>query len=132
MPPAFVRVAWQGIQQDAPDDDERVDTFVDYFDQTWINGRFPIQIWNHHNTEGARTNNHAAGWHAKINRVAGKPHPNIFEVIELFKREQASVEVKIAQLEAGGRAPPRKIVCICMDQRLKEMKTRLENGECPS
>ena len=130
VPPAFVRVAWQGIQQVAPDDDERVDTSVDYFDQTWINGRFPIQIWNHHNIEGARTNNHAEGWHAKINRVAGKPHPNIFEVIELFKREQASVEVKIAQLEAGGRAPPRKRVCIRMDQRLKEMKTRLENGEC--
>ena len=44
------------------------------------------------------------------------------------------MEVKIAQLEAGGRALP---VCIRMDQRLKEkktrlkeMKTRLENGEC--
>ena len=72
MPPAFVRVAWQGIQQDAPDDDERVDTFVDYFDQTWINGRFLIHIWNHHNTDGARTNNHVEGWHAKINRVEEK------------------------------------------------------------
>ena len=49
------------------------------------------------------------------NRVAGKLHPNVFEVIELFKREQASVKVKIAQLEAGGRALP-KSVCICMDQ----------------
>ena len=57
-------------------DDKRVDTFVDYFDQTWINGRFPIQMYN---TEGVRTNNHAEGWHAKFNRVAGKPHPNIFE-----------------------------------------------------
>ena len=85
-------------------------------------------MWNHHNTEGARTNNHAEGWHTKINRVAGKPHLNIFEVIELFKREQASVEVKIAQLEAGCRAPPRKRVCICMDQQLGGMKTRLENG----
>ena len=28
VPPAFVRVAWQGIHQDAPDDDERVDTCV--------------------------------------------------------------------------------------------------------
>ena len=69
-------------------------------------------MWNYHNTEGARTNNHAEGWHAKINRVTGKPHPNIFEVIELFKGEQASVEVKIAQLEAGGRGQPRKRVCI--------------------
>ena len=38
------------------------------------------------------------------------------------------MEAKIAQLEAGGRALPRKRVCIRMDQRLKEMKTRLENG----
>ena len=28
VPPAFVRVAWQGIHQDAPDDDERVDTLL--------------------------------------------------------------------------------------------------------
>ena len=35
----------------------------------------------------------------------------------------------MAQLEAGGRAPPKKRVCIHMDQRLKKMKTRLENGE---
>ena len=63
------------------------------------------------------------------NRVAGKLHPNIFEVIVLFKQGQASVEVKIVQLEAGGRALL-KSICICMDQRLKEMKTRLESGEC--
>ena len=25
------------------------------------------------------------GWHNKINRAAGKAHPNIFELVELFK-----------------------------------------------
>ena len=31
------------------------------------------------------------GWHGKINRVAGKAHPNIFETVELFKGEQATL-----------------------------------------
>ena len=41
------------------------------------------------------------GWH-KINRAAGKAHPNIFELVELFKTEQANTEVSLAQLAAGG------------------------------
>ena len=41
------------------------------------------------------------GWH-KINRVAGKAHPNIFALVELFKTEQANTEVSLAQLAAGG------------------------------
>ena len=41
------------------------------------------------------------GWH-KINRAAGKAHPNIFALVELFKTEQANTEVSLAQLTAGG------------------------------
>ena len=33
--------------------------------------------------EGSKTNNHVEGWHNKINRAAGKAHPNIFELVEL-------------------------------------------------
>ena len=56
--------------------------------------------------EGPKTNNHAEEWHRKINRAAGKAHPNIFELVELFKTEQANTEVNtgvcLAQLAAGG------------------------------
>ena len=33
-PPAFVRTAWLGVQQEPP----HVDWLIDYFDSTWING----------------------------------------------------------------------------------------------
>ena len=42
------------------------------------------------------------GWHNKINRAVGKAHPNIFELVELFKTEQANTEVSLAQLAPGG------------------------------
>ena len=40
---------------------------------------------NIYQMEGPKTNNHVEGWHNKINRAAGKAHPNIFELVELFK-----------------------------------------------
>ena len=42
------------------------------------------------------------GCHNKINHAAGKAHPNVFELVELFKTEQANTEVCLAQLAAGG------------------------------
>ena len=47
-------------------------------------------------------NNNLKGWHSKVKKIAGKNHLNIFEIIELFKKEQASIEVEIRQLRAGG------------------------------
>ena len=55
---------------------------------------------------GPRTNNHA-GWHSKVRKLAGKAHPIIYEVVSLFKSEQATTEVTLMQVAAGG-LPMRK------------------------
>ena len=47
-------------------------------------------------------NNTLEGWHSKVKKITGKNHLNIFEIVELFKKEQASTEVEIRQLMAGG------------------------------
>ena len=49
------------------------------------------------------------GWHNKINRAAGKAHPKVFELVELFKGEQANTEVSLAQLAAGGEADEKEV-----------------------
>ena len=87
-------------------------------------------MWNHHASEGPRTNNSVEGWHSKLSKVSARNHPNLYEVIKLFKREQASVEVKVARLTAGGRAPQMRRAAIKMDERIREMKRRLDEGEC--
>lgn len=40
------------------------------------------------------------GWHNKVNCMIGKVHPNVFELVEVFKIEQASTEVSMHQLAA--------------------------------
>ena len=80
----------------------RIDELVSYFEERWLNGHYPLKTWNYYQIEGPKTNNHVEGWHNKINCAAGKAHPNIFELVELFKTEQANTEVCLAQLAAGG------------------------------
>ena len=57
--------------------------------------------------DGHRTNNHAEGWHSIVRKLAGKVHLNIYEVVSLFKSEQAATEVTLMQVAAGG-LPGRK------------------------
>ena len=62
----------------------------------------PTPQWNECSLDGLCTNNNAEGWHTKIRKLAGKAHPNIYEVVEFFKAEQTATEVSLMQLAAGG------------------------------
>ena len=80
----------------------QIDELESYFEERWLNGPYPLKTWNYYQMEGPKTNNHVEEWHKKINCAAGKAHPNIFQLVELFKTEQANTEVCLAQLAAGG------------------------------
>ena len=40
-----------------------------------------------------------------MKKVVGKPHPYIYEIIDVFKREEASTKMKMQMLEAGAHRP---------------------------
>ena len=88
-PPTFVRPAWLAVQQDAQNLPQ-VDQLIAYFDHTWLNGQFPCRSWNYFDHPGPRTNNHMEGWHSRLKKVVGKPHPNIYELVDVIKREEAT------------------------------------------
>ena len=67
-----------------------------------------------------RTNNNVEGWHNK--RVVRKAHPNVYELIEIFKQEQAHTEVSTAQLATGSQPPKRVKKFIAKDKRIEELK----------
>ncbi len=74
-PLTFVRPAWLAVQQEVPNK-PRADELVEYFNRTWVNGQFTFRQWNYFNFDGHRTNNDVEGWHARLKRVVGKPHPS--------------------------------------------------------
>ena len=63
--------------------------------------QFKRHQWNYFNFGGPRTNNHVEGWYSRLNKVVGKPHPNIYEIINVFKREEVSTKMKMQMLKAG-------------------------------
>ena len=127
VPICFVHLSWQRIKADTPEL-PRIDEFIAYFETTWIAGTFHTADWNLYETEGLRSNNHLEGWHNRLQRVVGKSHPNIFECVEVFQREQVSTEVLIQQLAAGECPSCRKKRAIEKDQHIKELKERFSTN----
>ena len=90
LPLDKVEDVWVETIADSSQDD-KVTLLMDYVTNTWIEGPWNPGMWNHFGNGNYRTNNYLEGWHHKINQVAKKSHPNIFEVVGLLKREQLSV-----------------------------------------
>ncbi|VDI23393.1 Hypothetical predicted protein [Mytilus galloprovincialis] len=101
---------------------------TDYLVLTWIEGRYPQPTWNHHLTEGPRTNNHLEGWHNKLKKRVKTAHPNIFEIINVFKKEQAANEVKKVLYAAGGKMRGKAKKYRKIEERFATLKASLHNG----
>jgi len=66
---------WLNALNDADLQDPQVLWFADYVPEQWVESP-GLQIWNHFETNGARTTNHVEGWHSKLKKVSTS-HPNI-------------------------------------------------------
>ena len=126
-PPSFVRPAWLAVQQEAPHIPQ-VDSLVEYFDSTWVNGQFQFHQWNYFDFEGPRTNNYVEGWHSQLKKVGGKSHPNIFELIEIMKKEEATTKMKMQVCESGATGPPRRRRVRERERRIQTLFQRFNGG----
>ena len=64
-----------------------------------------------------------------MNTIAGKKHPNVYELVELFKKEQAMTETTIQQLAAGGASRRRRHFYRVKDRRINRVMEKFRNGE---
>ena len=84
--------------------------------------------WDYFDFQGPRTNNNVEGWHSRLKKVVGKPHPNLYEIIDVFKREEASTKVKLQILQAGAQQAPRRRKMRQKEQRIQNLFRRLNQG----
>ena len=77
---------------------------------------------------GPHTNNHLEGWHNHLKRVTRKAHPNLFEVVEILKKEPAASEEAIEQLAGGGTIRSKRRRVVQYEDTIKKLKTEFTNG----
>ena len=58
-----------------------------------------------------------------------KSHPNIYELVDLFKTEQVATEVTLMQLEAGGVLAPTRKAYRTKEKRLRIIQQKFTNGK---
>lgn len=87
-----------------------IDDLLEYFNNTWIHGRFPPDLWNCYHKFSVRTTNHIEGWHRKFNEKVKRKHPNIYLLLEHLKDEEKATRTRIKLIENGHRIaqPARK------------------------
>ena len=75
----------------------------EYVRETWINGNFPLTIWNHFRSDNPRMNI-CEYCNSRLTKRAVKSHLNIYKLILLFKSENANKEAHLLQM-VGGQKP---------------------------
>ena len=48
-----------------------------------------------------RTNNYLEGWHNKLKQITRKAHPNVFELVEIFKQEQSEQRNQLSHINTS-------------------------------
>ena len=130
VPQRFVQLAWQAVKHEAPPL-PRVQEFVTYCEETWLVGNYPLPLWNVF--EWLCTHKQSCGRLARLAQSTeegciGKAHPNIFEIVEVFKKEQASTEVSLTQLSAGAAPPRRRRRVLLRDRLVTELQQRFTSN----
>ncbi len=96
----------------------------------WIKLIFLLRnIWNHHSNAEARTNNIAESFHSKLNRLAGRPHLNIFSLICVMQTIQRETEIEIASLRNGEPARRRPLKYRKLDAKIIRLKELLSTSQ---
>ena len=129
VPQADVTDVWFNAMEDMDNSNSLVNTtsFTDYVVTNWVETN--RHLWNHYQTEGPRTINHLEGWHSSMKKTIQVPHPNIYRLLTHLKEEQAVNEVTHIQYSAGGLRPVKRRKYIQLNQRLQQLKLRLQNQE---
>ncbi len=74
---------------------------ADYFDTQWMHGNVALERWNMHNVQ-RRTNNNIEGWHARMEKLVSKPHPNLHEFLNVL--EEGAGVFRLSRSSNRGRA----------------------------
>ena len=106
----------------------RTEDFNDYLVVNWVDARFPLQMWNHHNTMSPWTNNNLEGFHNRLNRSLPHNNPNIYRFIEVLRKIEKADKVKLAQIDFGAAQSSRKRVYREPDNRIQRLKEQLHRG----
>ncbi|CAF0719086.1 unnamed protein product [Brachionus calyciflorus] len=133
VPVDQITEVWIKILNDKPifietNKNKKIDEFLEYFVDTYFEGKFDINLWNHFDTEGPRTNNDIEGYNLKLKNHVSRAHLDIYKSFQVFQTQEHAAFVKYKHALDGKPAQPRKKLNIGRDNEIKIYKKLLKEG----
>jgi hypothetical protein len=104
VPSTSYKQAWEIIKNSKPKG-VNVQPIINYFESTWINGRFEPATWIHFDDIGPRSNNHVEALNRVINTKLMKAHPNIWKFIDFIKSLDNQMKLALSQTKILSNMP---------------------------
>ena len=91
------------------------DKFLEYIQDSWINGPFPPDTWSCFGQRSDMTNNACEAYNSVLNRLVQVAHPNVVVLMEHFVLDINYSAETVGRIAAGkqGKAPKRTIYLMC-------------------
>jgi hypothetical protein len=133
-----IPTAFEELKTEMPAEAE---PYLDYFETTYVGryhmrkrrrcGRplFDINKWCVHERtidNEPRTTNFLEGWHRRVQSIAVKDHPNLWEFLKMLKGEQSRTQMLINAASSGEDVARRRKKKEARDQRIRKMVTEYE------
>lgn len=95
----------------------KLDPFIAYFRNTWLNG-YSLILWNKYDTSYKnRTNNVVESFHSSLKRLL-PTHPNIYVFVNALKKIHACAKLEIAKAACDASPPKRQRKYVKLEERL--------------
>ena len=128
VPIQYWKEAYETLKNERPSS-PKVEDFIKYFEKTWVDGDYPIKLWNHNENSGPRTNNHLEGDNRKTNNEMPSVNLNIFQYIDFNKILEAEVFINYHRRENSCKFhSKRRPIDIQRDERIRNLKSNLANS----
>lgn len=83
--------------------------FLQYYQNTYLNGHFSISMWNHYDNHEDRTNNRVEGDNNKMKLFCGAANPKIDKAVGLLQQYEVTAKDKYDNAKKeNAKAPPQK------------------------
>lgn len=103
--------------------------FFRYFENNYLNGNFPPQMWNVFTRPMEfRTNNSVESYHRRWNAAVGVRHPSLWVFIRILKDQHTIHETAVAGMRNGNPPPIRRRKWRILERRINHLKNEYNNG----
>jgi hypothetical protein len=108
---------------------DRAVKFWKYFTATFLQGSFPLQMWNHFDSKHERTNNRVEEDNYKMKVFCGAADPNIDKAVGLLQQFEAAASDKyINAKKSTAKAQAQDPDIVRRDESFKLLRNLLRNG----